>query len=83
MSCILCVDRLLMRRAYWIIEYVPTTVGTSFGPSWSTHWFKVEVVVPTSEEWVDKEVHFVWDSCSEAMVWVDGAPVQVGRGCLL
>ena len=57
-------------------EYRKTKKGESFGPSWSTHWFKVQFTVP--EEWVYKpHVEFHWDSNSEAMVWTDdGKPLQ-------
>jgi len=55
-------------------KYVPTSVGNKFGPDWSTHWFRVEIEIPA--EWAGKEVHFLWDSCSEATVWEDGKPVQ-------
>ena len=43
--------------------------------SWSTHWFSVEVRVP--DEWVGKEVRLRWDSGGEAMVWIQGEPLQV------
>ncbi|XP_015750307.1 PREDICTED: alpha-mannosidase 2C1-like, partial [Acropora digitifera] len=55
-------------------KFVETQVGLSFGPTWSTHWFKVDFHVP--EEWRGEEVHFRWNSSSEAMVWQDGKPRQ-------
>ncbi|KAG9297720.1 hypothetical protein G9A89_011235 [Geosiphon pyriformis] len=56
-------------------EFTPTSVGTSFGPSWSTHWFHVFVNVP--EFWRDEEVQFLWNANNEAMIWTtDGVPVQ-------
>ena len=56
--------------------YRKTHKGQAFGPSWSTHWFKVQFTFP--REWVDKpQVEFHWDSQSEAMVWTeDGKPLQ-------
>jgi alpha-mannosidase len=54
--------------------YEPAEVGQNFGPLWSTHWFLVIAKVP--EEWAGKEVHFIWDSSSEACVWKDGQPLQ-------
>ena len=27
-------------------DFKPTKVGESFGPSWSTHWFKVALTIP-------------------------------------
>ncbi|CAH3126967.1 unnamed protein product [Porites lobata] len=55
-------------------KFVETQVGCNFGPTWSTHWFKVIIHIP--EEWKGEEVHFRWNSASEAMVWQDGKPRQ-------
>ncbi len=57
-------------------HFVPTRVGEAFGPSWSTHWFKIHLRVPTSLR--DKErLEFHWDSNSEGMVWSEaGEPLQ-------
>ncbi|XP_062926980.1 alpha-mannosidase 2C1 [Mobula hypostoma] len=49
-------------------------VGDSFGPTWWTSWFRVTFTVP--QEWKGKEVHFVWESEGEAMVWRNNSPVQ-------
>lgn len=50
--------------------------GMTFGPTWSTHWFKLNFDPPST--WADKKiVHLVWDTGSEAMVWSsDGCPLQ-------
>jgi alpha-mannosidase len=55
-------------------QYQPAQVGMQFGPFWSTHWFRVEIEIPTA--WAGREVHFMWDSSSEATVWEDGSPIQ-------
>lgn len=55
-------------------SYQPARVGDSFGPVWSTHWFKIEIAVPA--DWTGEEVHLLWDSSSEAAVWQDGQPLQ-------
>lgn len=55
-------------------DYQPAQVGEQYGPFWSTHWFRVEIDVPTA--WAGKEVHFLWDSSSEATVWENGSPMQ-------
>jgi alpha-mannosidase len=57
-------------------EFRPTRVGESFGPSWSTHWFKVQITVP--EDLRDKEhLELHWDANNEGMVWTeDGNPLQ-------
>uniref|UniRef100_A0A8C0IZ39 alpha-mannosidase n=1 Tax=Chelonoidis abingdonii TaxID=106734 RepID=A0A8C0IZ39_CHEAB len=41
---------------------------------WWTCWFKVELSIP--REWVGKEVHLLWESDGEGMVWRDAQPVQ-------
>ncbi|XP_068702429.1 alpha-mannosidase 2C1-like [Montipora foliosa] len=55
-------------------KFLETQIGHSFGPTWSTHWFKVTLDIP--EEWRGEEVYFRWNSSSEAMVWQDGIPRQ-------
>jgi alpha-mannosidase len=57
-------------------EFRPTHVGDAFGPSWSTHWFKVQLTVPPE---LRKKEHLElhWDTNSEGMVWSeDGNPLQ-------
>ena len=56
--------------------FEPTSVGQSFGPSWSTHWFKVLLTVPS--EFLKKELlELHWDANNEGMVWShDGNPLQ-------
>ena len=54
--------------------YRPARLGDVFGPPWSTHWFRVEIAIPP--EWAGREVHFLWDSSSEAAIWQDGQPLQ-------
>ncbi|KAG0004825.1 Glycoside hydrolase, 38 vacuolar alpha mannosidase [Modicella reniformis] len=57
------------------LHFEPTTTGTSYGPSWSTHWFKVKITIPI--DWAGEQVELLWDSNSEAMVWsTDGVPRQ-------
>ena len=55
-------------------QFIPCKIGDSFGPSWSTHWFRLELTL--SNLLPEQEVHLIWDSSSEAMVWVDGQPQQ-------
>lgn len=56
--------------------YRKTKVGESFGPSWSTHWFKVQFKLPY--EWTYKsQVELHWDANNEGLVWTeDGRPLQ-------
>ena len=55
-------------------EYIPAQVGQQLAPFWSTHWFRVEITIPSA--WEGKEVHLLWDSNSEAQVWEDGKALQ-------
>ncbi|XP_030312829.1 alpha-mannosidase 2C1 [Calypte anna] len=55
-------------------DFRPAQVGDSFGPLWGTCWFKVELSIPTA--WAGREVHFIWESDGEGMVWRDAQPVQ-------
>uniref|UniRef100_A0A670JV47 Mannosidase alpha class 2C member 1 n=1 Tax=Podarcis muralis TaxID=64176 RepID=A0A670JV47_PODMU len=41
---------------------------------WQTCWFKVDLSIP--REWTGKEVHLLWESEGEGMIWRDGQPVQ-------
>ncbi|KAJ1963825.1 Glycoside hydrolase, 38 vacuolar alpha mannosidase [Dipsacomyces acuminosporus] len=60
-------------------EFRPTKAGEAFGPSWTTHWFRVTVTIPPS--FAGKPVQLLFDSNSEAMVWsVDGEPLHALTG---
>jgi len=52
-------------------------LGHDFGPSWSTHWVRVECVVP--EAWRGGAgVHFVFDANCEAAVYNDAGTLLQG-----
>ncbi len=55
-------------------DYRPVKIGDQLAPSWSTHWFKLDIAIPA--EWAGQEVHLLWDSSSEACVWRDGQPLR-------
>ena len=57
-------------------EFKEASVGDSFGPSWSTHWFRVEMTVPA--ELQKKELlEFHWDGNNEGLIWSEkGEPLQ-------
>ncbi|XP_069837923.1 alpha-mannosidase 2C1 isoform X2 [Dendropsophus ebraccatus] len=55
-------------------DFQTAHVGQTFGPTWWTCWFKVEIVIP--KEWSGHEVHLIWESDGEGLVWKDGMPVQ-------
>lgn len=59
------------------LPYFPTNVGCSFGPLWTTHWFKVEFEVREEVP----ELHLIWDTDSEAMLYSEsGTPLQAFNG---
>ncbi|KAF2099330.1 hypothetical protein NA57DRAFT_37910 [Rhizodiscina lignyota] len=58
-------------------KFQSTHVGESFGPSWSTHWFKVQIAVP-SQLRKHEHIEFHWDSNSEAMIWTEKGDVVHG-----
>jgi alpha-mannosidase len=58
-------------------DYRPASVGEEFGPAWSTHWFRVRVLMPKGQEWAEKRITFRWESGCEALVWsATGVPLQ-------
>ena len=57
-------------------QFRPTKVGQSFGPSWSTHWFKVQLTVP-SELQKKNHLELHWDANNEGLIWSpEGEPLQ-------
>ncbi|XP_073852505.1 alpha-mannosidase 2C1 isoform X4 [Macaca fascicularis] len=73
LSSFLTPDRLPYQEAVQR-DFRPAQVGCSFGPTWWTCWFRVELTIP--EAWVGQEVHLCWESDGEGLVWRDGEPVQ-------
>ena len=57
-------------------EKKESKVGDSFGPSWATFWFEINFQVP--KEWIGKEVHFLWNSNSEALLFDKNGVVLQG-----
>ncbi|PVZ96901.1 hypothetical protein BB558_007170, partial [Smittium angustum] len=56
-------------------SFRPTHVGESFGPAWSTHWFRISVSIP--DDYEGEQVVFQFDPKCEAMIWDNsGHPVQ-------
>ncbi|TPX75684.1 hypothetical protein CcCBS67573_g03052 [Chytriomyces confervae] len=56
-------------------KFVPTKLGEEFGPSWSTHWFKVDITIPELLAGLPVSLYFNTDC--EGMVWsTKGEPLQ-------
>jgi hypothetical protein len=58
-----------------LFAFLPLLFGCR---SWSTHWFKLDVVIPA--EWRGRRVVLVWDSNSEAMLYEDNKCLQAFTG---
>jgi alpha-mannosidase len=56
------------------LAYQPAAVGVALGPVWATFWFRVRATVP--REWAGRRVDLLWNSRSEATLWVDGRTAQ-------
>jgi alpha-mannosidase len=56
------------------LEFEPAAIGLELGPLWATYWFRAEFEVPP--EWAGARVDLLWESHSEATLWVDGRSVQ-------
>jgi len=57
-------------------DFRETRIGESFGPSWSTHWFRVILTVPDDIA-EDEHLELHWDANNEGLIWSeDGTPLQ-------
>ena len=56
------------------LQFKPVKLGQQLGPQWSTFWFQIEADVP--KDWTGHRVDFLWNSLSEAELWLDGKPIQ-------
>ncbi|CAI6055492.1 unnamed protein product, partial [Clonostachys chloroleuca] len=53
-----------------------THIGASFGPSWSTHWFRVTLTIPADIAG-DELLELHWDANNEGLIWSEaGMPLQ-------
>ena len=67
------VDRIPYQKAVKL-NYKSSKLGQQLGPQWSTFWFRIEAKLPSS--WAGKRVDFLWNSLSEATLWLNGKPIQ-------
>ncbi|CAL1697504.1 unnamed protein product [Somion occarium] len=57
-------------------KFKPAKKGDSFGPSWTNHWWKVALSIPSYFEQYER-VQFEFDPGCEAMIYsTDGTPLQ-------
>ena len=64
----------ITREEAQTLTYRSVKLGEQFGPQWTTFWFKASVKVPP--EWRGGRVDLLWNSHSEATLWVDGRSRQ-------
>jgi alpha-mannosidase len=68
------VDRISYGEAQKIDGFRPAELGDQFGPLWATFWFRARVNIPKA--WVGKRVDLLWESHSEATLWINGRSIQ-------
>ncbi len=68
------VGRISFAEAQRLTGFRPARRGDQFGPAWATFWFRAAVTVPAG--WAGSRVDLLWDSQSEATLWVNGRSVQ-------
>jgi alpha-mannosidase len=67
-------DRISFAAAQELKHFRPAKLGEQFGPHWATFWFRANVEVPKA--WKGSRVDLLWDSQSEATLWMNGKSVQ-------
>lgn len=66
--------RIPWSQAQDLAGFAPAEFGRVLGPAWATWWFRVRAQVPPA--WDGQPVDLLWDSGSEATLWIDGHAVQ-------
>jgi alpha-mannosidase len=56
------------------LKYRPAARGLALQPAWSTWWFRVKGKIPTA--WKTRSVDLIFNTRSEAQVWIGGEPYQ-------
>lgn len=54
-------------------EFAPVQIGWTWGPVWSTAWFRLRGKIPTE---FGQDFRLLFDTRTEALCWWDGAPYQ-------
>ena len=68
------VDRISFSAAQELTRFRPVKPGEQFGPLWATYWFRAKASVPAA--WKGRRVDLLWNSHSEATLWVKGRTIQ-------
>jgi alpha-mannosidase len=74
------VSSLLTKESEGELRFSPISIGDSFGPSWTTVWFRITLPsLPTLPS--GRKYGLRWNSDSEAMLYsADGQPIQAFTG---
>lgn len=57
-------------------KFKDAKLGDQFGPSWSTHWFRIDLTIP-KDMLRGEHLEFHWDANNEGLIWSeDGTPIQ-------
>ena len=67
------VDRIPHEEAQ-CLDYRQAEPGERFGPLFATYWFRGTVTVPAA--WAGQRADLLWDSASEATLWLGGVSAQ-------
>lgn len=60
-------------------QFKPAKVGDSFGPSWSTVWFRIRVELPDDLVGKQEYLEFHWDADCEGMIWSKGSLLSISH----
>lgn len=71
-------ERPLFKEVMKKAEWREASIGESFGPSWATHWFKVQVAVPDGWKDYKEPAVFDFDSSDEGFLYLEDGTPQVG-----
>ncbi|MFA6110412.1 MAG: hypothetical protein WDA75_16740, partial [Candidatus Latescibacterota bacterium] len=66
------VDRIPYEEAQGL-RYEPVRTGRLLGPQWATYWVRGRVALPAP--WAGGQVDFLWESHSEATLWIAGRSI--------
>ena len=70
--------RPLFKDVIPVAKWRPTEKGESFGPSWSTHWFRIQVKIPDHWNKAKEPILFKWDLGNEGLIFLENGEAVVG-----
>jgi alpha-mannosidase len=70
--------RPLFKDVIPVAKWRSTEKGESFGPSWSTHWFRIQVKIPDHWNKAKEPILFKWDLGNEGLIFLENGEAVVG-----